>query len=817
MATTNEILTRLVADTKQFNGAMNGTIKIMERFNKKGEVVGQSVQVMTKHMKDGANKTAGFGSAMTALSRDIKVTGTIFNTLKSSIVGAYEAASEGAKILAAEEFFKNSGKSIESYRQATNGMLSDAELMKKANLADSMGINEETFKKLTVVAEASALKTGQSFDHMFNSIIVGTARSSRLLLDNLGIIVSVGQANEKYAASIGKTVEELSAQEKQIAFVNEVALKSQGTLDEFANVADKNAISFSRFDAVLQNLVDVIKVNLAQALGEVLPSFTTFFQNVLDLAREKDWGSIGAYIAYSLGAGLNTTLATLAPDPASMAMFKGFAKSSEAAAEGVLVSAQNQKSNNVTAQEDRLLSLLKTARPNMGGMQMADREVKLQFFADFSKKQIEALKEVDPHWAGLIEAIQETAKNLKLLPKPTPPPGADGGAGDKKVGAPKEKAFGDTKFASLMKVMDDSINDFAARDRAKSASSLMAPLFSSGFLTNLDAGEKGMDRQAKRIEEINGLLSEEAKLRRETINQAAADATTSIMTGQGLIAPLADAMTAATGGIGKTIGDALGPALEGAGMGAAGGPMGAAIGAIVAVLMQLLDQLKPIMDIIGAIMSGLELFIKHGLGEFLESLSSLAGPIQNLLAALGLLLGSALRPFTWILTGAVAIVAAVIDAFAFVITVISPFVEAIIWVVESLFLFFVPLIPLFEDMGRAVGAVMGFLNSLSNAIIDTAIAINNAIVGFIKGLGIKGFGKILSRSDFEKDPVDENTDAVNANTQAVKDLTREFRNLPSGYKAEGAIYSSSAPERNRMREGLGLTPTIGLNNARWRT
>jgi hypothetical protein len=40
---------------------------------------------------------------------------------------------------------------------------------------------------------------------------------------------------------------------------------------------------------------------------------------------------------------------------------------------------------------------------------------------------------------------------------------------------------------------------------------------------------------------------------------------------------------------------------------------------------------------------------------------------------------------------------------------------------------------------------------------------------------------------------EENTKAVEANTQAIRDLSREFRNLPSGYKIASADFATSRP------------------------
>jgi len=824
---TKSVVTRLVADNKQFDSAMKGSIVVMERFNKAGEMIGSSVKVTTKTMDDAAGKTEGFRLAMTKLSRDIKVAGTILNTIEGAFKAVYQAASEGAKISAAEEFFRNAGKSIESYRKATSGMVADAELMKKANLADSMGIDEKTFKKLVMVAEASALKTGQSFDYMFNSIIVGTARSSRLLLDNLGIIVSVKQANEKYAESIGKTVEELTAEEKQLAFVNEVALKSSGTLEEYASVTNRTAESFARFEAVLQNVADTIKVGLAAALGDVLPGITTFFQDIFTLIQAQDWNMLGSFIGNRILEGVLITLSTIAGavdsaipsmnliDPAKILRDRAKQASNDAdfaVLQGGLTAAIAKKQKRETL--DSLLKSTEGRVGNFGG----DQKAQLQFFADFSKAQIKQIQETKPAWGALIGAVQEAARALGMLPQATKVAATDvagktGKSGGRGGGKDPKDPFADAEIAMI------SYNAAASEAEKqlafiKDGMSLMPPIL--GELGNtLAKSNVEFERLNKRIEEIDRLNSEK-------ISASVGDTTTQIATGQGLFKPIADSMMSLSGGVVSAVSTGVTSVLQGAGMGGAAGPIGAAVGAVAAVLLQLIDKLKPVIDILSAVMDGLELLLKNGLEQFLFGLTLLADPIEHLLAALGVLVGSALRPLVNILTLAAGVVAVVIEAISWIVVAISPFAEMIMWLVTGFVTSGLGLISLFFNVEAATYSLMSVFNTVTDAMLQSVIWLNNGLVRIMRQLGLKGFGKILRKSDFEKDPIEENTSAVDANTAAVRDLTREFRNLPGSYKAEGAIYSAQDAERRRFsnRSGVGLLAPItnaGLTQQRWRT
>jgi hypothetical protein len=842
---TDQIITQLVADTKKFDGAMNGSIQVLKRFNKAGEEIGSRVRVVTRHMTDASKETDGFRVTMTRLSRDIKVAGTIFNTLEAGIKKAYSAASEGAKIMAAEQFFKNAGKSIAEYRKATNGMVSDAELMKKANLADSMGIDEKTFKKLVMVAEASALKTGQSFDYMFNSIIVGTARSSRLLLDNLGIIVSVGQANESYAKSIGKTVEQLTDQEKQLAFVAEVARKSQGTLDEYAKTTDRTAESFARFDASVDNLANTIKVSLAKAFADLMPSLTSFVQELITAIERGQWADVGRSIGLRIIQGLSSAFAKV--DPQGLGGTSFFTKVSEAA--GKQIDLNNYVTRmDIQAEKTNNLLGLTLAQKEIEKMTSESLPTLIRRFDTMKTTGSEALDNAISDLLKYNKALEDYLDLAKLFSsrpiKPVEMPSKSGGGRGAAIDSFLRKTERNEAGDRVTEIEDEE--EAAAKERetglkaaeyASDQYNKMASLVESGpkFAAPFNSGVVQFGRNA---EQFNDYLKDNAKRQKEIFDdwllrfgQVMGSSVEQIMTGQGLAKPLA---TIATGGdLAGGVMDMLGSALSGttlapmlATVGAPGGPLGMAIGAIVGVLLDLVDSLKPVMDLIGGILSGITQLIGNALLEFLTPLSMLAGPLNDLLAAIGLVVGSALRPFVAIFTVVVGVVSVVVQAFTFLITVLSPFVEAFVWIISMILSSGLQLFPLFMDLADTTKAITDAMNTAIGVMLSAAIGLNNAIVNFMRNtLKIKGFGKYLKPSDF-KGPADEdeNKDALNENTKALKDFTREFRNLPQSYKGGGTIYAAQDRERSRVipgmthRYNIGIDPVISANaGMRWRS
>jgi hypothetical protein len=132
--------------------------------------------------------------------------------------------------------------------------------------------------QLLEVAGARAKAMGLTTAEAFSDIVTGIGRLSPMILDNLGIVVDAAAANEAYAASVGKSVEELSEQEQKQALVNQVIANSTALLDAQAGAGDDAASNFERMDASIQNAKD--------ALGELFsPAMAIIAQDIANAAE----------------------------------------------------------------------------------------------------------------------------------------------------------------------------------------------------------------------------------------------------------------------------------------------------------------------------------------------------------------------------------------------------------------------------------------------------------------------------------------------------------------------------------------------------
>ena len=812
VADANRALAAAAAAVSRYDDALNAAALAADAFDEANKEV---VTGLSRAVKAGQNITQTYFYASSVVRDLAGAFGTLFN-----------AASEGAKINAAQQFFENSGKSLNDLRNATRGMIADAELMRKANLADSMGISQDVFKKLAQVAEASALKTGQSFDYMFESIIVGTARSSRLLLDNLGIIVSVDQANEKYAKSaleaagatdigskaVNKFVEEMSAEEKQMAFVQEVARKSKGTIDEYGKTTDRTAEAFARAEAALANFSDTIKRALASSLGGggFLGWLTKTVQGLSLVAEGLDKISMSDVFTKGLAvaateAGSKARQERYAKDAASRDALMAEVDSSKARLIQMSGSSDpffREFAKNVRWTDDGLVELSKSAAELRQNGIDATNTALVAFADELKNFAATRTKLGDPRYSA----------GDQLPPHTKPPKTAEELAKEDKK---REDAIRDS-LADYNRDLNNTMDSFwdtvvknekaaakAAEDAAKAAATAEKNRFDESVRQTkaywdawddqIKANKKAAEEAAKLAAEAAKLYEDNARQREREQREIAGGLTEQIGSGGGIFGPI-------SGVVGPAVGAAV------------GGPIGGIIGGLITVIGPLIDALKPVTDLIGGLMDGLTLFVKNGLGEILSSLGTLAQPLTMLLASLGAALGGVLRVLVPVVTVLVAAVSWIMNFFSgFAVLMAgfwSVFGEITVW-------------------GKGMTEVMdSFELSLrkgSAAFVDTLVWLNNTMIDVMRSLmGNDKLGKKLKRSDFQidRDVTEENTDATVENTEAVRDLAREFRNLPQFYKAQGTMFAVQDAERPRIRWGAAETLDRGNRaymGGRWRT
>lgn len=279
----------------------------------------QKVADIEKAMSKADGATGKFGAALGTAAKTI---GTV--TAAAAIMGAtmnqvFDLGLAGAKVNQQTESFRTllsvvgaAPDTLNRLRTASRGTISDMALMSSTSTLLA-GSSDEMAKAmadaapdiLSLADAANKLNpTLGSTEFLYQSLMTGIKRGSPMLIDNTGLTVRLGEANEKYAQSIGKTVDELTDEERKMALLNGVLAAGDNLLRQVGGSADSATDPFERLNATTANIADTMKARYAPALADAADALylimTRTQQTVDALNQHEDTmaGSAGTYAEY---------------------------------------------------------------------------------------------------------------------------------------------------------------------------------------------------------------------------------------------------------------------------------------------------------------------------------------------------------------------------------------------------------------------------------------------------------------------------------------------------------------------------------------
>ena len=178
----------------------------------------------------------------------------------------------------------SSKKILDALKESSRGLVSETDLMAAAGKAMLMSIPAKEITELMKIAEATSRMTGQSITKAFEDITLGVARQSRMILDNLGIIVSVDDANNEYAKTLGKTSGALTDAERRQAFMNAV-LKSGADMIERIGNQGGSLDGVNKLIAAQSDLWAEVNKTVATFLDEELAGYAKVLKWIADTLK----------------------------------------------------------------------------------------------------------------------------------------------------------------------------------------------------------------------------------------------------------------------------------------------------------------------------------------------------------------------------------------------------------------------------------------------------------------------------------------------------------------------------------------------------
>lgn len=171
------------------------------------------------------------------LSAGVAAAGVVFKQ-------AFDFSQEGANLNQLEQSFTYLNDTIlktpnllEDLKAASRGTMTEAQMMAGvlkmvAGSSDEMAMQMAAASPQLMEIAKAAQKLNPTLGdtaYLYESITTGIKRGSPLILDNLGIVIKVEESYQRFAESIGKTVTELTSEERSLAILN-ATLASGGNL-----------------------------------------------------------------------------------------------------------------------------------------------------------------------------------------------------------------------------------------------------------------------------------------------------------------------------------------------------------------------------------------------------------------------------------------------------------------------------------------------------------------------------------------------------------------------------------------------------------
>jgi len=264
---------KVALSQKQLEDALGKTEKGAGRASKQQRALMETAQGTGKNFANLASSiSGGIVPAYAAFAAQVFAVTAAFQFLQ-------EAANVRNLIAAQEEYAGIIGTSFpritKALQDATLGQLRYQDAAQATAIGTAAGLNQKQLVGLAEAAKNASFALGRPLEDSFNRLIRGVTKAEPELLDELGIILRLKPATEEYAASIGKTVDQLSAFERTQAVANFTLDQADRKLGQISKVIDEDALAVQKFMKAFDDLSNSIKIAVVNVISPVL----TFLSN----------------------------------------------------------------------------------------------------------------------------------------------------------------------------------------------------------------------------------------------------------------------------------------------------------------------------------------------------------------------------------------------------------------------------------------------------------------------------------------------------------------------------------------------------------
>src|SRR4030042_3664974 len=255
----NEILIELRAENIVLKDKLNDSKKEIDK-------LGTHTEKASNKMGMSFKKILGFVTAYLG----VKTIKTLVNLAEQveSVGGSFQSLATHAK--------GGSDGLLKAMQTASKGTVSNMDIMKSSSSAMLvMGESvANSLPKLMQIAAAAANASGASVKDTFDNLVVAAESGNTKMLRTVGLsTVEISGYVDNYAASLGKTSEQLTAAEKKQAYLNGILQAGEGIIKKLGSEEMGFGEKLQVMNAKLANAGEMIATTMLPALDNLIVAF----------------------------------------------------------------------------------------------------------------------------------------------------------------------------------------------------------------------------------------------------------------------------------------------------------------------------------------------------------------------------------------------------------------------------------------------------------------------------------------------------------------------------------------------------------------
>lgn len=270
----NGKMQKATVSTKKLRTALDGVDKSQKKVSESAQTTDRRIKGAAQASANGTKNfskmaqgiSGGLVPAYATLAAQIFAVSAVFQFLKDASDVSNLIAGQEALAATTGVAYKTISQGI---KDATDGQLSYIEASKAAAIGTASGLSPSQLNDLGAAAKNASIVLGRDLVDSFNRLIRGVTKAEPELLDELGIILRLDPAIEKYKNALNITGRELTSFERTQAVTNEVLTQAERKFGAIEAIMDPSAASLNRFLVSFEELINVIKKDVIKILRPV--------------------------------------------------------------------------------------------------------------------------------------------------------------------------------------------------------------------------------------------------------------------------------------------------------------------------------------------------------------------------------------------------------------------------------------------------------------------------------------------------------------------------------------------------------------------